>query len=166
MFEILAHTPFFVYVLFVVLVVFGFMQSRNRKVNIFLAYLLPFFMVCLSLLGVLSSFGIKFIPLSIWLGGLLVISFAFYRAFPLKGIIYYSSENKLFIPGSWIPFMVIMAIFFTKYVVGVMNGLQIPLVHDSNFIMLLSLIYGCFSGYFVSRALSLIQAKQKSEKNI
>ena len=50
--QILIHTPIWVYGLFVLLVVFGLQQTRSRDVKAVLAYLLPLWMIALSLAGI------------------------------------------------------------------------------------------------------------------
>ena len=161
MLQILSHTPVWVFILFVVLLVFGLQQTRSRNVKQFLAYFLPIGMVALSLAGVISSFGIKTIPIGLWVVGLATVTFICYNLFPVKGITYHSEKKYFFMPGSWLPFVVIMTIFFTKYTVAVMHGLNSTLVNNQIFILLLSLAYGCFSGYFASRAVNLVAATKK-----
>ena len=156
--QILSHTPIWVFVLFVVLVVFGLQQARSRNVPMLLAYFFPAGMIALSLAGVLSSFGIAPAAIGLWAIGLVVIATLAYQMFPLKGIVFNSETKRFFVPGSWVPFVVIMAIFFTKYSVAVMLSLGSPLLADEGFRLLLSFAYGCFSGYFASRALALIKA--------
>jgi len=153
--QILSHTPIWVFGLFVVLVVFGLQQTRNRNVKLVLAYFLPAGMIALSLAGVLSSFGVHPVPIALWFIGLVVTTTFIYKLFPLKGVTFHPERKHFFVPGSWLPFVVIMAIFFAKYAVGVMHGLNSPLLANQSFILLLSFAYGCFSGYFASRAVAL-----------
>lgn len=158
MLQILSHTPAWVFILFVVLLVFGLLQTRSRGVKQFLAYLLPTGMIILSLAGVQSSFGIEAMPIGLWAVGLIIVALVGYKFFPLKGVSYDARQRAFFIPGSWLPLVVIMAIFFTKYTVAVMHGLNNSLANDPVFEMALSLSYGCFSGYFASRAVNLVAA--------
>lgn len=159
MLQILSHTPVFVFVLFFVLLIFGFQQTRNRKVKPVVAFILPIFMVLLSANGVITTFGLELAAIELWLIGLVVITVALYKLVPLKGAHYVEPERKLFIPGSWIPFVVIMAIFFTKYAVAVLVAMQVPWVQQFGFMLGLSFVYGGFSGYFTSRAFMLTKVK-------
>jgi hypothetical protein len=56
--------------------------------------------------------------------------------------------------GSWVPLTLMMAIFFTKYVIGVLSALNPTLLENTIVIYSCSFIYGVFSGIFVARALS------------
>ena len=154
--QILIHTPIWVYGLFVVLVAFGLQQTRSRNVKAVLAYLLPLGMIALSLAGIDSSFGIKPVPITMWALGLLTVSAIGFKYFRDDRVTFSRSNRSFFIPGSWTPFVVIMAIFFTKYVFAVMNALDPNTATASTFVAMLSLAYGCFSGYFSSRAVNLL----------
>lgn len=46
---------------------------------------------------------------------------------------------------------IMMTIFFTKYFVGFAVSREFPLVNAHIFVILLSLLYGAFSGIFLSR---------------
>ena len=160
--QILSHTPTWVFVLFVVLLAFGFMQTRSRNVNKFLAYLLPVGMVVLSLAGVQSSFGLTLVPVALWAAGLALVTFLGFTFFRDTRVSFDQNRNAFYIPGSWVPLVVIMAIFFTKYAAAVMTALKIGAASSPAFAIVLSLAYGCFSGYFSSRATTLLAQARKA----
>jgi hypothetical protein len=154
--QVLIHTPLWVYCLFVALVAFGLQQTRSRNVNAVLAYFLPFGMIALSLAGINSSFGIKPAPMTMWALGLLTVTVIGFKHFRDDRVTFVRSSRSFFIPGSWTPFFVIMAIFFTKYAFAVMRAFNAEIVTTNTFVAALSLAYGCCSGYFSSRALNLV----------
>ncbi|PUA27508.1 MAG: hypothetical protein B0W54_13130 [Cellvibrio sp. 79] len=162
MLQILSHTPFWVFGLLLGLIILGLQQTRNRQVKLWLAYLLPTGMVILSLVGVVSNFGAQVISLSLWLSGLALMTFLGYKLFAINDVRYLASSYQFYIPGSWIPLLVILAIFFTKYVVAVLYALNNPITSQVAFMPILCLAYGGFSGYFVSRALCLVRASRNS----
>lgn len=162
--HILTQTPPWVFALFVGLLAFGLLQTRSRNVNRYLAYLLPVGMVALSLSGVQSSFGLAPGPVALWAVGLIVVAFAGYKLFPNTRVIYHPNTNSFFIPGSWYPLLVIMAIFFAKYAYAVMTAMKFDAVNSPVFEMAFSLAYGCFSGYFAARAANLV-AQTKTPDN-
>jgi len=161
MLQILSYTPTWVFALFVGLLAFGLLQTRSRSVKKALAYALPVGMVALSLSGIQSSFGLKLLPVAAWAVSVVVVGFIGYRAFPNKGFSFDVEKNSFFIPGSWAPLAVIMAIFFTKYVFAVMQGLGATAASSPVTPVVLSLAYGCFSGYFCARAVSLAAAAKR-----
>lgn len=153
--EILTHTPLWVFGLFVLLVYLGWQQSRERVVNQYVIFLLPIGMVALSYAGMLSSFGSHILPLTLWLVSLVIILFIFVMCLSVKGVTYDRSQGKYTIQGSWLPFVLMMAIFFTKYAVGVMSALSPDIVDNQIFVVLCSVLYGLFSGIFLARAYSI-----------
>lgn len=158
MLQILSRTPTWVFALFAGLLAFGFLQTRSRDVKAAVAYLLPVGMVALSLSGIQSSFGFKPSPLAAWAAGLVATAVIGYKAFPNRAILFNTQNGTFFIPGSWTPMAVIMAIFFTKYAYAVMQGFGMAAVGSPFTAVALSLVYGCLSGYFVARAASLVLA--------
>jgi hypothetical protein len=158
--QILSHTPVWVYGLFFALLVFGLMQTRTRTVGKIPALLLPAGMFGLSLWGIYSSFGFRTIPLAAWGLAMAVVTVVGYAFFTDTRIHCDATHGKFFIPGSWVPFVVMMAIFFTKYVYAVMHAFNAEVVSTTAFIGALSAVYGILSGYFTSRAVNLIKLAQ------
>ncbi len=155
--QILSHTPIWVFGLLVALIGFGLMQTRTRTVGKLSAFLLPAGMMAFSLVGINSSFGLKMLPLAAWgvaLAFATVVGTTFFRD---KRIHWNPSAKKFFIPGSWVPLAVIMAIFFAKYAYAVMKSFNTEIISTPLFIGGLSAAYGLLSGYFSSRAVNLIK---------
>jgi len=165
MLQILSHTPGWVFALFAGLLAFGLLQTRSRSVKAAVAYVLPAGMVALSLSGIESSFGFKPAPLAAWAVGLTVVAVIGYTAFPHKGISFNSTNGSFYIPGSWVPLAVIMAIFFTKYAFAVMQGFGVAAARSPTTALALSLVYGCLSGYFVARAAGLVVAARRASQS-
>jgi hypothetical protein len=162
--QILSHTPVWVFVLFFVLLVFGLMQTRTRTVRKIPALLFPAGMIALSLAGINSSFGLGPVPLASWAIALTIAAFVGYALFRDERVRYDATEGKLFIPGSWVPLAVIMAIFFAKYIYAVMRAFDAGVISAPLFVVVLSSVYGLLSGYFGARALNLIRQVQKVER--
>ncbi len=161
MYQIIAHTPPWVVGLLVGLIILGLKQGKSRQVKKPLAYLLPLGMLTLSFVGVITSFGFAPMAIAAWAvglaGGAALINFWL----PIKGIQFNAIQASFFIPGSWIPLLVILAIFLAKYYVGVMQAINPTLLEEFGFKLSLSLLYGVFSGYFVGRALCLLRASRQ-----
>lgn len=160
--QILSHTPAWVFVLFVVLLAFGLMQTRTRSVRKVPALLLPAGMIALSLAGIHSSFGLEALPLASWAAALALAAWLGYALFRDKRVRYDATEAKFHVPGSWMPLVVIMAIFFAKYVYAVLRANGADLVSAMPFIVGLSAVYGLLSGYFAARGLNLIMRARQA----
>lgn len=157
--QIISHTPTWVFVLFAALLVVGFKQTRNRTVREWPAYLLPVGMVALSFFGVQSSFGLGLLPVAAWLACIVAVALLGYRRL-VNGMRYLPAEKSFLIPGSWIPFAVIMAIFLAKYLFAVLRATGAIVTTSSATALLFSAVYGCLSGYFCARAGALVATKR------
>jgi len=114
-------------------------------------------MSALSLAGIISSFGLTTIPLAAWGAALTMATVVGYTFFRDTRIHSNATDGTFFIPGSWVPLVVMMAIFFTKYLYAVMNAFNPEIFSTPIFIGTLSAVYGLFSGYFSSRTVNLIK---------
>jgi hypothetical protein len=158
--QIFAHTPIWVYATFFVLLGFGLIQTRTRTVRKLPALLLPAGMLALSLAGIYTSFGLATIPLVAWGMALTMATAVGSTFFRDKRIHCKATDGAFFIPGSWVPLVVMMAIFLTKYVYAVMHAYHAEGIATPMFIGALSAVYGLLSGYFSSRAVTLITLAQ------
>lgn len=152
---ILTHTPIWVWALLGGLLYLGFIQTKRRTVSLKRSTILPLAMIALSIFGTVNVFGSSPSILLAWLvaGALtfiIVIRFSNWTA-----IQYDAAKQQFTLPGSWIPMMLIMGIFVTKYVVGVMVGTQPAYANKLNFAITFTLLYGAFSGVFLARAVGL-----------
>jgi len=153
--EILVHTPKWVFGLLGLLLFLGWQQSRDRTVKNYLIYMLPVGMLFLSYFGVSSSFGVLLAPIGLWILGLVLSAFIFSYMFVVSGVTYDTENSRYTVPGSWIPLGLMMAIFFTKYIVGVLSAVNPVLLEEPAVIYFCCLLYGVFSGVFVGRAVSM-----------
>lgn len=164
--EIVKRTPSWVFVLFFVLLAVGYFQSKDRAVSRNKVSILPLAMIALSLYGVISAFGIAPVGLSSWVVGVLVAVWIGVRLRAPRGACF-SIETQLFsVPGSWFPLGLMMAIFFTKYAVGVTLARQLPIANEPVFIGSISLCYGFLSGLFVARALVIWRSAERATKTV
>ena len=164
MMQIITHTPLWVFALFAGLLVFGLLQTRDRTVKKPVAYLLPVAMVVLSLSGVRSGFGLGPVTLGAWAAGLVLVTLVARSAFRKSKVSFDPGQHRFFVPGSWMPLVVIMGIFFTKYAVAVVQG-QTGVAVGAGAAAGLSLLLGGFSGYFCARALGLMSAARRADSS-
>jgi len=150
--ELISHTPTWVFAVFFTLLILGFIQSKERVVKVKTVFILPIAMIIFSFFGVSSVFGLSLFTISLWLLGLAItLVVGLKLAYP-KLVSFSVQSNKLKIPGSWAPLLLMMAIFFTKYFVGFAVARELPVINEHLFVVLLCLLYGAFSGVFLSRS--------------
>ena len=161
--EIISHTPRWVFILFFVLLVLGYLQSKTRTVSRKKVIILPCAMIALSFYGVISAFGISAVGIISWFIGAAATTWLGLMLGSPKGIVCKDDIHSVIIPGSWIPLLLMMAIFFTKYIVGVVLARELPIAGSLQFISIVCFFYGCFSGLFLARMLVTWSAlKQKT----
>lgn len=157
LFEIMKRTPVWVFVLFFVLLACGCYQSKDRVVSHRNVIIFPAVMLMVSLSGVLSAFGSTPSALSSWLAGVAVTASLSVKFINLNGVSFKPEIHSFSVPGSWLPLILLMTIFFTKYAVGVILARKLPIADTSAFMGATSLIYGLLSGVFLARSVAIIR---------
>ncbi len=155
--NILTNTPFYVYWIFFSLLFVGISQTKKRKVSLYRAVGIPFVLIILSIYAIIHDFGINLFSTSIWIGGIILILLLNKIVKSEKDVEYSPSTKNFTIGGSYIPLIMMMTLFFTKYSVGVISAINSPLLNSMIFISVASMFYGIFSGMYILRLLSLIQ---------
>jgi hypothetical protein len=154
--RILEHTPVWVWIVLAGVVALGYLQTRDREVSRSRALILPWAFVLLSLSAV--SFGAGGLPLPLLVWGLgFTGAWSFGRRFvAVRGASWAAATERFHVPGSWLPMLLMVALFLSRYVFGVVATLSPALRADAGFIALTSLAYGTFAGLFWARGRSLL----------
>jgi hypothetical protein len=153
--QILDHTPRWVFVLFAVLLLLGLSQLAGRRASLRRVSLLPIGMGGLSLYGAISAFANQPWVLLGWAVALALATGAvLLRRLP-DGTAYDPASRMFALPGSGWPLVLMMAIFATKYVVGVSMAMNLPLALEPSFGWTIASLYGALSGVFLGRAARL-----------
>lgn len=147
---VLTHTPSWVFVVFMVLLVLGYQQSRDRTVSRRRLLLLPVAMLGLSFYGVASSFGLGLLSCFAWALGVGAVTSFFSKR--LKSSVQPGPAGSFLVQGSWWPLALMMAIFFIKYVTGYALARNLTIVFQPWFVGAVSLSLGILSGAFFARA--------------
>ena len=152
---IVRHTPVWVWGLLAALVALGLAQTRDREMSLTRVTILPLAMIALSLSGVFSAFGHLPLALGGWAAGV-GAALGFGRRFiAARGAAWSPRSATLHVPGSWLPLVLIVALFLLKYFAGASLALHPELATHAAFAGPLSLAYGSFSGIFLARGLAL-----------
>ncbi|WP_333802929.1 DUF6622 family protein [Sulfurospirillum sp.] len=161
---ILQHTPLWVYVLFFVLLILGWMQSRDRLVPYFRAFILPCIMMLFSIYGVVSAFGMS-IGIVAWSIGMMIVLALGIRIRVFYNAVFMEEHKAFAIKGSWLWLALMMIIFWLKFAVGVALARQLDIVYEPWFILSISLCYGLLSGVFLVRMVILWKIKSIQVKH-
>ena len=168
--QIITHTPRWVFGLFVLLVWLGCKQLVSGSVSLVKVTVMPIAMTGLAIYGVASAFGASNnagpAALLAWAVAAAVI-FAVSIRQPLHANTRYDAEARTFdVAGSAVPLMLMMGIFFTKYVVGVGLAMHPELAHQTAVAVGISALYGAFTGVFVGRAARLWKLAIRTDRGM
>jgi hypothetical protein len=155
LFQILSHTPIWVFALFAALLWLGLTQLLTRRLGLSRIALLAAGMAAFSLYGTVSAFAAVPPALFAWLAGAAAVFLIVVNRPVPAGTGYDAASRRFTVPGSAVPLALMMAIFLTKYAVGVTLGMHLAQANDMSFALAVSALYGAFSGVFAARAARL-----------
>jgi hypothetical protein len=155
---IVRYTPVWVWGVLAALVALGLSQARDREMSLKRVMIVPLVLLALSAAGVIGAFGhapVGPVAAGGWGAGLAAALTLARHLVAVRGAAWLARSATLHVPGSWLPLVLMMALFGLKYFVGVSLALHPALANDTAFAGACSLAYGAFSGLFLGRALSL-----------
>lgn len=155
--QILQRTPPWVFALFAVLVIFGFLQSRPRQMGWTRVAILPLVLLGLSLSGMWTAFGPQPLAFACWLAAIVLALLANQFARWPRRVVYAPDTRLFHVAGSWLPLAVMMTIFFTRYAVTVAMAMLPALKTSPAFLAGVGFIYGLMSGAFLARAVRIVR---------
>lgn len=155
--QILSHTPLWVWALFAPLLVLGLWQRRARRVARAQLLALPLALLALGLWSMAPVFVSQPVAAVLWLGAIAAATAAGLRLPRPAAARWLADEARLFLPGSWLPLLLIVAIFSLRYAAGVGHALHPEWRNLATVQLPLALVFGALSGLFLGRALGLLQ---------
>jgi len=154
--QIVLNTPLWVWALLAFLVYRGILAAGGREVPLKKTLIIPLVMLALSLHGTLSAFGPKLATLTPWLLCLVAGAALAWALFERDAVRPYPRRGSIYLRGSWLPMALMLAIFATKYAVGVLLALQPQWAQQAGFAPGVCALYGLFSGVFIGKMLRIL----------
>ncbi len=155
--NILSHTPVWVWGLLTALLALGFSQTRQRHVAPSRLLLLPMALLGLGLWSMAPGFVALPLAALVWLAalgaGVAVLAGRPSRA----GAQWLPAEHRLQLPGSWMPMLLILAIFSLRYAANAGMAINPGWRNAPEVLLPLALLLGGLSGLFLGRALALLK---------
>jgi len=153
--SVLKATPVWVWGLLAALIWLGLSQARARTAGLARVSLMPVAMTALSLSGTVSAFGrsplFGYVMLAWMFAAAVMLAFVVPMAVP-RGAAYDAAARRFTLPGSWVPMLLILAIFLARYIVNVDLAMQPSLARDGGYTLAVGALYGLFAGVFAGRA--------------
>lgn len=161
--QILSGTPVWVWGLLVVLIVLGAKQLRARVVKRYSVLIAP---VAFLFVGLMAA-GRGPIGFAAWALSLLALTaFTFFVWQPTAGARFDASTDRLNLPGSVIPMLLMLSIFLLNYAVNVALAIKPALRAEPLWQVGPAIILGALSGVFIGRALTLFRMNRLSQTGV
>jgi len=164
--DILRYTPIWVWGLLAALLTLGFWQTRTRNLARARLLALPLTLLCLGLWSTSSSFSTLPLAAGVWLATLVASSFAARRLPPPAGARWDAVNERLHLPGSWLPLALIVTMFTLRYSATVAMMLHPAWRGDPTLLLPLSALYGALGGLFLGRAIGLLALTRTPQDTI
>ena len=152
-YETVAHTPWWVFVLLGYLIFIGIKSSKDSTVSIYKLAILPVVFFFLSIETLVTHFDINLLSLGTWslsmAGGILIGVLLVIR----QKILVDREHKLLRLPGSWTTLILVLTIFVGKYYCGYALSQDSGATINTSTEILVLAISGLCSGSFVGRML-------------
>ncbi len=149
--QIIIHTPWWVYLLLIYLIRVGIRASKTRIVTLKKLFIIPLIFTFLSVHTLITSFSLSVFTVTIWVVAILIGAilgwFQIYR-YKLK----VDRQHLLIqVPGTWSIMILIVIIFATKYYFGYELAVDPKLVEQTGFEFAVLAVSGVCTGLFIGR---------------
>ncbi|CAN5161544.1 hypothetical protein BH10PSE9_BH10PSE9_04920 [soil metagenome] len=157
---IILHTPLWVWPLFLGLIGLGLVQAWDRNLPGPLVLALPLVMVAYSAYGIIATFGLDPRALAAWCAGILATIVLNQSVFGIPhGVVRDPRHWRFLVLGSLLPLAVIMAIFWTRFALGVLAGMSPATIAVPSFVIGVAFWLGLCAGFFPARTIRILGAR-------
>lgn len=160
-FQILVHTPLWVWMILAFLIYRGVLASRDREISRWQMCIVPALFLWLSLDGIARNFGSQDGAIVAWLVGITAGIAIAWLSFDAQRMILLADGKTVFIRGSWKPMLLMLAIFLTKYAAGILLAMRPARAQDLGFIVAVCVLYGMCNGMFFAQLLRLFMLQRR-----
>lgn len=153
---ILAHIPTWVWAVLAFIVVMGVLQSRDQLMARARLLILPLAWTAFGAWGVESTFGLSAAPLLAWAAGL-GSSLLWVKRSGWPGAARFDgASQRFFVPGSWVPMALMLAIFIGKFALGFSVAMHPEVLRNAGVALGFSAWFGLISGVFLGRSRNIL----------
>ena len=155
--DLLVRTPAWVYGIGLALLAFGLLQTSTRHVRPAAARAPALILAIVSVTGVVGAFRGNGLVLVGWAAGA-GAALALARAAGLwRGV--RAEAGRIVLPGSWLPLVLMLAVFALRWATGVALAVQLALAGTLGFALGVAAASGAVSGLFLARGWMVREAR-------
>jgi hypothetical protein len=160
---ILLKAPLWVWPLLVLLIVLGLRSTRPRELSDSSVFVWPSIMTVLSVYSIAATYGAHPLALGGWLLGM-IAAILIGRVMPLGvgNARYDEKTGTFYMPGSSLPLVLLLAVFWSRFAIGVAKARFPHVVGTPQFLVSAGLALGLCSGTFAARSLALMSLRSSS----
>jgi hypothetical protein len=161
--SILLHAPLWVWPLLGLLILLGLRSTRPRELSDSSVFVWPAIMTALSVYSIAATYGAHPLALASWLLGM-IAAILTGRMLPVgPGTARYDEKAGTFhVPGSWVPLVLLLAVFWSRFAIGVIKARFPHVIDTPQFLVTAGLALGLCSGSFAARSLALLSLRRSS----
>lgn len=155
--EIVSGTPFYVWVIFIVLLKRGLNSIRDNELSFKKMLIMPLIFIVWGLEKLLTGFnylGASMICYTAFMCLGTLLSYALYSRYRK----FYIKDNSIYRTGSYLPLTIVMTNFFVKYLLNVALNVNPLLCSTFSFNILYALLSGFSVGLFIGGILQAYNA--------
>jgi hypothetical protein len=151
MLEIIDNIPTFVWPLFFILLLGGLKAKKTAAVPLVVLLIIPAAFFIWSLFSFFCNHGSDLLPALFWILSLSLGFYIGYSHMQSVELCFNKQKKQVEIPGSWIPLILSMSIFASKFSAGMMEAM-----HPNALILILALelFSTVILGIFVGRGIN------------
>lgn len=165
MLQIITKIPVFVWPLFAVLLRGGLKARKTNEVSIVILLLIPSIFFGWSLFSFFGKYATNLLAILFWLLCLGVGFFIGFLHMQKLKLQFDRQKKKVEMPGSWIPLMLSMSIFTSKFSIGMMSSMM-PHLNGSLLFLGLELFSTIVLGIFAGRGVNCLMRYRASSAEI
>jgi hypothetical protein len=156
---VLSHTPLWAWAILATLIALGAMQARDHVVTRRRLLIQPVTATALSLVAACNAFGLQAGVLASWVLGAL-IGAVLIRRLSLPRRVQALAGGRFAIGGSWAPMLLLLTIFWLRYLIAASLGVVPALAQVALFATSASVVYGVAAGMLAARAWRVLRQGQ------
>lgn len=161
------NTPWWVYILFAVLLRFGYQTTKTRVVSVNKLFIIPLIFLAMSIHTIVTSVPFNLLNVGMWTISLILGIGLGWWQISHSAIKVDKKHNLLQLPGNWSTMLLIFTIFATKYYFGYQLAVHPYRVSHLGFDISVVAISGILAGMFIGRLLCCLwRVNNDSQTNL
>lgn len=153
--SIVTHTPLWVWAVLAFFIYRGLAARYDREASWRTLIALPLILTAIAFQGAVARFGLSFETVAVWLLGIVVGGCLGGFVVPARSL--RGSAKGIWLCGSWMPLVLILAVFVTKYATEVLFAIRPEWMQLASVSVGICLLYGMLSGVFLGRPLPVLR---------